>query len=74
MSQGNDDLLQRDPLQPSLALLCKLGSIIIHTEEARSAEGHAMDVLALASLRADPEVEAWLAVMQARALLPARRR
>lgn len=62
-----------DPMRPSASLLCKLGSMIVHTEEARSAEGHAADVLALASLRSDPEVQVWLAQMQTLALVPVRR-
>jgi hypothetical protein len=59
-----------DILKPSPALLCKLGSIIVHAEEGASAQGHPFDVIALRQLLADPEVKQWLDDMAAAALLP----
>ncbi len=59
-----------DMLKPSAALLCKLGSIAVHTEELLSPGGHAFDRVALVTLLNDAEVRAWLADMDAAAMLP----
>jgi hypothetical protein len=48
-----------DPLQPSLALLCKLGSIAVHVEEMLSPAGHAFDRIALETVL-DEEVRTWI--------------
>lgn len=61
------------PFNPAPALLCKLGSIAVHVEEMFSPKGHEFDRVALASLLADPEVKAWLAEMDALAMLPKKR-
>ena len=61
------------PLHPSVGLLCKLGSIIVHAEEAASPDGHPFDNIALRSLTTDPEVLQWLAVMRKAAFLPVKR-
>lgn len=58
---------------PSRALLCKLGSILVHLDEHESAGGHAFDRVALDALRADPEVKAWLAELDGLSLLPKKR-
>ena len=60
--------MKSDPLKPSLSLLTKIGSIIIHTEEFFSSSGHAFDQYALDSLLSDHEVKEWLKSMGA--LLP----
>ena len=52
-----------DPLKPSLALLSKLGSIIVHTEELLSPTAHSFDKVALESLLKDGEVTAWIKSM-----------
>jgi hypothetical protein len=52
-----------DPLKPSLTLLCKLGSIAVHAEEAYSGKGHALDLEALKSLFSDPELMGWIKEM-----------
>jgi hypothetical protein len=57
--------------EPSLPLLCKLGSIVVHCDEARSPSGHNLDLLALDTLLADPEVKNWISSMGA--LLPLKR-
>lgn len=59
-----------NPLKPKPALLCKLGSIIVHTQESRGPHGHEFDVVALRTLLDDPEVIAWMGAMNALAMLP----
>jgi hypothetical protein len=61
------------PTSPTLALLCKLGSIAVHTEEYLSAGGHDFDREALKSLLADPEVRSWREEMDGMAMLPRKR-
>lgn len=62
-----------DPLKPSPTLLCKLGSLVVHLEEAMSNGGHAFDIIALKSLKDDAEVKAWFAAMTGMAMLPVKR-
>lgn len=52
-----------DPLKPSLALLAKLGSIIVHADEYHSSRGHDYDYTAFKGLLADPEVITWIKAM-----------
>jgi len=59
-----------DTMNPSPALLCKLGSIVRHCEEAFTETGHEFDVLAVRALCRDPEVQEWMIAMDAMALLP----
>ena len=47
-----------------------LVSIIVHIEEAGSADGHVLDWSAVASLLADPEVRAWVAEMTRLGFVP----
>lgn len=63
----------KDPLSPSVSLLCKLGSAVVHIEEATSAKGHTFDRVALNSLLADPELKEWLEAMRRQAFLPVKR-
>lgn len=63
-----------NPLQPSNGLLCKLGSIAVHADEMLSPDGHAFDRAALQQLIADPDVKAWLALMDAAAMVPKKRK
>ena len=62
-----------DPLNPSVALLIKLGSIIVHQEELLSPGGHTFDQHALDTVRNDPEVVEWLDTMTKMAFLPVKR-
>lgn len=62
-----------DPLKPSMGLLIKLGSVIVHQEELMSAKGHHVDKHALDSVRNDPEVVEWFAQMNKLAVLPVKR-
>ena len=61
-----------NPLQPSDRTLVKLGSLIVHYQEARD-QGHEFDRIAVQQLERDKEVIDWLAAMQALALLPVKR-
>lgn len=45
---------------PGLGLLCKLGSIARHAEEAITLGGHPLDAWVIESLLNDPEVRAWM--------------
>ena len=58
----------------SMALLIKLGSIIVHEDERRT-PGYSQphDDAALQTLRNDPEVMEFMASMDKSALLPSRR-
>lgn len=64
----------KDALNPSPALLAKIGSIIVHAEELLSDDGHAFDRVAMQNLLSDPDVAAWLGGMNAMALLPRKRK
>lgn len=63
----------RDPLKPSIQLLIKLGSIIVHQEELLSPGGHEYDKHALETVRNDPEVIEWIEQMTKMAFLPVKR-
>lgn len=62
-----------DALKPGPALVAKVGSILVHMEEARSNEGHHYDWAALDSLMADPEVQEWLTGLRALSMVPRKR-
>jgi hypothetical protein len=59
-----------DPLRPTLAVLCKLGSLAAHTKEMMNNRGHAFDLNAIQGLIADPDLNAWMEEMQKLALVP----
>lgn len=59
-----------DPLKPSLDVLVKLGSVIIHAEEAVSPEGRPVDIQEFQQLLKEPEVAGWLKAMADMAFLP----
>lgn len=65
-----------DPKNPSLALLSKLGSAIVHADEYLdpAGHGHPFDRDTFQRLLADNEVREWLDGMHALALLPVKRR
>lgn len=62
-----------DPLKhgPSLSLLVKLGSIVVHADEYLSPSAHVFDLEALRVGLRDPEVQEWIKDMGA--LLPVKR-
>lgn len=55
------------------ALAAKLGSIVVHVQEAIGPESHTFDVKALDSLVRDPEVEAFITELGDLALVPVKR-
>jgi hypothetical protein len=63
-----------DTFHPAPALLCKLGSIIVHAQECLSSDWHPFDRAALEALLADPEVREWLQEMDKASLLPKMRK
>ncbi len=63
-----------DPLKPSAPLLLKLGSLIVHAEEALDPKlGSHFDLETFKNGLADPEVKAWMAEMRKNAYLPEKR-
>jgi hypothetical protein len=70
---NNEESASDNPLQPSARVLCKIGSIITHVEEAVSNGGHVFDLIALNALISDAEVQRWLGAMGSRALIPLKR-
>ena len=62
-----------DPLKPSVSLLVKLGSIVVHAEEMLSPDGHAFDRTAIQSGLQDAELQEWIAAMTKMAMLPVKR-
>ena len=73
MARKKETILATNPLRPPASLLCKLGSIVIHSEEARSSGGHYFDEIVLDGLLQDVEVGAWLTAMREMAMLPVKR-
>lgn len=63
-----------DTFAPPVALLAKIGSILVHVDEGLSDGGHHYDWTAVRSLLADREVQGWLESMAAKALVPVKRR
>jgi len=61
-----------DPRNPSLPLLMKLGSIIVHVDEWFSEDGRDVDKVVVLRAIDDPEVKQWIKDMGA--LLPLKRR
>ena len=57
---------------PSLTLLCKLGSLAVHVDEALSNDSHEFDWTAIHLLLDDPEVKQWIVAMGP--LLPKKRK
>ena len=60
-----------EPTKPSLVLLVKLGSIVVHADETLSSDGRAIDRNVTIGLINDPEVQEWIEQMGA--LLPHKR-
>lgn len=56
-----------------LSLLVKLGSIMVHADEATGPNAHHFDTATIRSLLEDSEVKEWRAEMEAMALLPVMR-
>jgi hypothetical protein len=68
-----------DPLKPSVGVLIKLGSAVVHIEEmksyrfAPSEHAYAFDLAALSQTLDDPEVKEWLAQMSKLGFMPVKR-
>lgn len=60
MAKKKVDRRQAGPGKPSMTLLCKLGSIIVHVDEFLSPDGHHLDLGEVKVLIADPDVQQWL--------------
>ena len=60
-------------LQPSAALLVKIGSALVHFDEATGPGGHEVDLHTARQLLADPEVKDWIDTMTKAAMLPLKR-
>lgn len=61
-------------MKPSPALLCKLGSLIVHVDEASDPlGGHKFDAIVFKQLLGDAEVTAWMDQMRALGMLPVKR-
>lgn len=61
---------------PSLSLLIKLGSIIVHADELTQNEGrdaHEFDVTVIRQLLADPDVTEWITEQTKAGFLPVKR-
>ncbi len=63
-----------DVFHPPVALVAKIGSILVHVEEGAGEGGHAYDWTAARSLLADREVQQWIKGLRAHALVPVKRR
>jgi hypothetical protein len=59
--------------KPSMALLAKLGSIIVHVEEANSVGGHFFDWIAITSLLNDGEVKDFVSALRKQGFVPRKR-
>ncbi len=57
----------------TLSLEIKLSSIVVHTEELISADGHMFDKVALECLLKDSEVRTWVEALQRNGLAPMKR-
>ena len=63
-----------DPGNPSLSLLSKLGSIIVHFATYASDDGRPVDLSQARDLMEHPEVQAWLEAMADMVLVPKMRK
>lgn len=63
----------KNPLNPPVALLCQLTSIVVHAQEAKEPGGHELDTIALDALLQDANVNEWVAAMTKIAMAPVKR-
>lgn len=62
-----------DVFDPGQEVLLKMGSALIHADEAMSENGVALDEVLFRYLLAEPDVEEWLKEMDKLSLLPVKR-
>lgn len=60
-------------MMPSLGILVKLGSIMVHVEEMLSSGAHDFDTYAIQTLLDDHELRNWIKEMDKHGLLPKKR-
>lgn len=63
-----------EPLNPTLSLLSKLGSLAVYAEEMLGHEYHASERAAIQSLLEDEEVQQWLKEMHQLSLIYRKRK
>ena len=59
--------------KPSISLLSKLGSALVHADEYLGSDGHNFDLLEFRDLLKDAEVQTWLIQGTKSGLLPIKR-
>lgn len=74
----NNDMLDKiatsvDLYSPPIGLLCKLGSIVVHVDEATGDRPHEYDWTAIRALLADREVQGWIEGMTKAGFMPVKR-
>lgn len=62
-----------DLYSPPIGLLCKLGSIVVHVDEATGDRPHEFDWTAIRALLADRDVQAWIEGMTKAGFMPVKR-
>jgi len=62
--------MAQDPRKPSLEVLMKLGSAIVHAKEALSPDSRPVDKHEFDQMLKDPDVAEWMDDMNNMALLP----
>lgn len=62
-----------DMLKPPVLVLIKIGSALVHFDEATGPGGHEFDLHTARQLLADPDVKQWLEQMTNAAMLPVKR-
>ena len=62
-----------DPTKPSMTVLVKIGSAMVHADEMLSPTGDDYDKIALQSLINDPEVQSWIAAITKLGFVPLKR-
>lgn len=65
--------MSRDPLKPSVKVLVKLGSAIVHAKEALSEDARLIDKREFEQVLEEPDVAEWMGDMNTMALLPVMR-
>ncbi len=62
------------PFEIPMTLAAKLGSLVVHIEEARSNDGHEFDWTAADQLMYDPEVQEFIEKLRGMSLVPVKRK
>lgn len=62
-----------DATKPSLSVIVKLGSIVVHVDELLSPDGRNLDKEVILNLMKDTEVKEWIAAATKAGFLPVKR-